>query len=88
MFPTVLSFTPEEWLMQLPDDLRNALAVMHQNKVAARLKHEVAVMSHGHESAQALEASAKSMSEHRAYMEAAAFMSRVAETMLTSATNE
>ena len=88
MFPTVLSFTPEEWLMQLPDDLRNALAVMHQNKVAARLKHEVAVMSHGQDSAQALEASAKSMSEHRAYMEAAAFMSRVAETMLTSATNE
>ena len=88
MYPSVLSFSPAEWLMQLPDDLRNALAVLYQNKVTAQLKHDTICMQHGSDSEQAMHASAKHATEHRAYMEAVAFMSRVAETMLTASTNE
>ena len=87
MYPSVLSFSPAEWLMQLPDDLRNALAVLYQNKVTAQLKHDMVCMQHGSDSEQAMHASAKHATEHRAYMEAVAFMSRVAETMLTASTN-
>ena len=85
-YPTVLSFTPLEWLEQLPLDMRNILSVVHQNTVTANCKHELCMSKHGKNSAKTLEAATNRAKEQRTYDDTVALLARIAETMLAAGT--
>ena len=85
-YPTVLSFTPLEWLEQLPLDMRNILSVVHQNVVTATLRHELCMSKHGKTSAKTIEAATDRAKEQRTYDDTVALMARIAETMLAAGT--